>query len=260
MFRRNRKISRDKFTLVELLVVIAIIAVLAGMLMPALSSARERGRSASCINIIKQYGMANLMYANDYKVLCPIKDPGSQTYYYGTRGGSHGSFTYNLASGGFLHPYLGNSPKAFVCPSFDVGGSFTEATQVGGIGYNRLAWSGTVGDGDLSISNGKTSPESVMRSSAVVMFGDAGLYAAGMVSGTGYLVPNGIGMSDKSGSAHFRHNDMANLVWIDGHVSSERFLDGTELKTGHWGSSDPDQAYRYFWPGWSPSTTVPPEN
>ena len=255
----KRKKLAAGFTLIELLVVIAIIAILAAMLMPALSTARERGRAISCVNILKQYGMANLMYANDYKAMCPIKDPGSQTFYYGTRGGGHGAFTYNLAEGGFLHPYMGNSPKAMVCPAFDVGGTFREAAQVGGIGYNRLVWSGSVGDGDLSISNGRTAPEKVVRSADIVMFGDAGLYAGGKVGGTGYLVPNGVGMSDKSGSAHFRHNNFANLVWVDGHVSSERFLAGTDLKTGHWESSDPDQAYKHFWPDWSETTPEPPE-
>ena len=127
---------KKQFTLIELLVVIAIIAILAGMLLPALNSARDRARATKCTGNMKTCNQAILIYASDYNDHYPLSilDAAPQNNY--------GWLKY-LNVGNYLDKSMTNyksKTKIHCCPSVNT----AETTDNMKVSFGRFyeeAWS-----------------------------------------------------------------------------------------------------------------------
>ncbi len=208
------------FTLIELLIVIAIIAILAGMLMPALVRARGAARSAHCVSNLRQIGMAMSMYMNDSGGKFPVAsvyidtDPDCwDTFevigwdYHEIR--NPDNVVYDP---GVLGPYLSDVNQIYRCPvSRDIqtegGRPFT------GYAYNA----------DHLGTDPPATEAQVRRLSETVMIADSA-YFSHDPQGTfdnNFLRAPGSSMYDWIGpNVHFRHNGAANVLYVDTGVRS----------------------------------------
>ena len=205
---------KHSFTLIELLVVIAIIAILAAILLPALNSARERGRAASCVNNLKQVAMANMSYCEDYGGYIPTN---GTVYWEGTATG-HWSWALNLSKLGYLPEDI---QSVAGCPSTQIRpDNLKNSLSIYGV---NMSYRHPVTDANISWHLDATTNKKYgyIWTKEVANLSTYPTHADTVGNDTGYVgYRYNIFNYGTRGFAYRVHNEMGNAVFGDGHVES----------------------------------------
>jgi len=212
------------FTLIEALAVISLIGILAALLFPVFARARAKGRQTTCLSNLKQLGVGTLLYAQDYdERIYPYEvngpsGPGDRyTWEYYT---DYSSLHSNDYSRGLLFPYVKDA-RVFICPD--------AVSFAGTVGGN----SGSYGLNAYLIDTyiGGTSATGIALSQAqaqaqTVLIADTAQVIDGKMYGDDIL------KSIYGRDVHGRHNRMAEVVWLDGHVKAMKPACGNTVLGG----------------------------
>ncbi|MDD5727143.1 MAG: type II secretion system protein [Victivallales bacterium] len=218
------------FTLIELLVVISIIAILAGLLLPALSQARQTGYKTQCMNNLRNMVQASFMYTDNYDGFYPLASGYGYVYNWDMKTDwVNGNHEPGLLFAG-AHIGAGNS-EIFQCPVFRDSAMWSD--EFTGYNYNTTYIGRGLGestDGVYTTPDGYTSPaknSQVKKPGETIIFGD-GEYSSG--ANKFMRAPKGDGRGASSmnescksaGTQGFRHLGATNCGWVDGHCSPTR--------------------------------------